>query len=149
MKTVTTKVYAYDELSDKAKEKAQDWYREVFSAEDEWWESTYDDAERVHLKITSFDTDRGNKIDGEFLKNAEDTAKAIIGQHGQEAETYKTADKFLADLSTLESEFLKSILEEYLSMLRKEYEYQNSDEVIAENVRANEYTFTADGKRFG
>jgi hypothetical protein len=32
--------------------------------------------------------------------------------------------------------------------LEKEYEYQNSDEVVDENIVANEYTFTADGERF-
>ena len=32
--------------------------------------------------------------------------------------------------------------------LEKEYEYQNSDAQIAETIRINEYTFTADGKRF-
>lgn len=32
--------------------------------------------------------------------------------------------------------------------LEAEYEYQNSDEVVAETLRANEYTFTSDGKRF-
>lgn len=31
--------------------------------------------------------------------------------------------------------------------LEREYDYQNSDEVIAENIEANEYEFTAEGKR--
>lgn len=33
--------------------------------------------------------------------------------------------------------------------LEKQYEYENSDDTVAENIRINEYTFTADGKRFG
>lgn len=31
--------------------------------------------------------------------------------------------------------------------LASEYEYQTSEEAVAENIRANEYEFTADGKR--
>jgi hypothetical protein len=33
--------------------------------------------------------------------------------------------------------------------LEKEYEYQNSDEQVDESIEANEYTFTAAGRRFG
>ncbi len=33
--------------------------------------------------------------------------------------------------------------------IEKEYEYQSSEEAIAEAMEANEYTFTAEGKRFG
>ncbi len=33
--------------------------------------------------------------------------------------------------------------------LEKEYEYQNSDECVDENILCNSYTFTEDGKRFG
>lgn len=37
MRIVKTKVYQYQELSDEAKEKARDWYREG-SQHDEWWD---------------------------------------------------------------------------------------------------------------
>jgi len=33
-------------------------------------------------------------------------------------------------------------------MLVKDKEYQDSDECVAENLIANDYEFTADGKRF-
>lgn len=33
--------------------------------------------------------------------------------------------------------------------LESEYEHVNSDESVAETIRANEYEFTADGKREG
>lgn len=44
--TTETTVYQFDELSDKAKEKARDWYREV-SASDEWWEAALEDAQQI------------------------------------------------------------------------------------------------------
>jgi hypothetical protein len=37
----------------------------------------------------------------------------------------------------------------YLKSLHEQYEYEMSDENIAENIEAQGYTFTADGKRFG
>jgi hypothetical protein len=36
-------VYKFDELSDSAKEKAREWFREA-SLHDEWWDSVYEDA---------------------------------------------------------------------------------------------------------
>jgi hypothetical protein len=33
--------------------------------------------------------------------------------------------------------------------LEKEYEWTNADEQVDDSIRANEYTFTADGRRFG
>jgi len=45
-KIIETTVFEFDELSDKAKEKARDWYREgAFDCE--WWDSVYEDAVTV------------------------------------------------------------------------------------------------------
>lgn len=47
MRIKETKVYKYEELSDEAKEKARDWFRQDYPDYD-WWGSTYDDiAERA------------------------------------------------------------------------------------------------------
>src|SRR5690349_7069500 len=40
---VETQVFTFDELSDDAKDKAREWYREA-SCHDEWWDAVYDDA---------------------------------------------------------------------------------------------------------
>ena len=47
MRIKQTKVYQYDELSDKAKEKARDWYREGNCEDSYWSESVIDDAATV------------------------------------------------------------------------------------------------------
>lgn len=178
-KVIKTKVYEYDELSDKAKETACDWYRRVRDS-DEWWESTFDDAERAGLKIKGFDIDHGT-IKGDFLTDAADCAESIRDEHGEMCETHKTAEKFLKaieeetkqfnnlvdettnqsnatyeqekafteTISEMEEGFLHDILEDYLISLSKEYEYQQSEEVVSENIRENEYTFTKEGERFG
>lgn len=46
----------------------------------------------------------------------------------------------------IEEEFKKALLQDYLSMLQDEHDYQTSEEQILESVRANEYLFTEDGE---
>lgn len=46
MRTETIEVFQFDELSDSAKEKAREWYREA-SAQDEWWDCVTDDAKTI------------------------------------------------------------------------------------------------------
>lgn len=46
MKSVTIETFKFDELSDEAKERAREWYREG-AFDYDWWEWTYDDAARM------------------------------------------------------------------------------------------------------
>ena len=166
-------IYKFDELSSKAKEVARDWFRQG-ALDHDWWDSIYEDAANIGLKITSFDTDRGNSISGDYTDSPEKCAKKIMKDHGPDTDTHKLAEAFLLDrqalqekydtayeadedwrvtrkieeaIEELEEEFKRALLEDYLSMLKKEVEYQMSDEVIDENIQANEYEFTSDGKR--
>jgi hypothetical protein len=169
MRTETINIYTFDELSDKAKDRARDWWRQG-ALDYGWWECIYEDAERIGLKITGFDTGRSCEIDGDFIGTPEETADKILAEHGDrcgtwaEANAYKktlaefmaTAEKdeygelatyaLDADKEDIDKEFLRALLEEYLSTLRKEEEYQLSDEVADEMITANEYEFTEDGK---
>src|SRR5271165_3112024 len=45
MRIVETSVYEFTELSDAAKDKARVWFRETI--DDDWWDSVYDDFERI------------------------------------------------------------------------------------------------------
>ncbi len=169
-KTKTIMLYTFDELSEDAKQVAREWWMEL--GLDEWWDGTYEDAKNVGLKITSFDIDRGNCIEGDFTEDACYTAHKIVDEHGDTCETFKTAEDFLKErdgivdsapkdengdftdvyeldqkLDECEAEFLKSILEDYLINLRHEYEYQTSNESIDENILCNEYTFRENGQR--
>jgi len=172
MRIKETKVYPFGELSDEAKEKAVSELWDI-NAYPEWWQSIYEDAETVKLKLTEFEIDRGSYCRGEFIEYAKDTANAIIENHGPDCETYKTAQKYVEDSAKLymkypvilddegfddneherdieqieiDDEFLKSILEDYRVMLQKEYEYLSSEAAIIETIEANEYEFTEDGK---
>lgn len=171
MREITTKIHTFDELGDKAKEKARDWYRNC-SAFDDWWECVYEDAERVGLKITEFDIARGSYVKAHFLGSAEETAHAIEKEHGEGCDTYATAEAYLkeragiikaspkdtdgitADLDYLDEclqelgeNFLHDLEEDYLVHLRKEYEWLMSDEQVDESITANGYEFTEDGKK--
>jgi hypothetical protein len=169
VKTIETTVYQFKELSDEAKEKAREWYRDG-ALDYEWWDFTYLDAADIGLKITEFDLDRNRHAKGNFTESAEDVAKAIKENHGPDCETYKTAQAYLVELAAVKTEaekdedyntgddldtddidreFLHSLLEDYSIMLQHEYEYLLSDESVDETIMANEYTFTEEGKREG
>ena len=171
-KIIETTVYSFNELSESAKEKAREWHRNG-ALDYDWWQSTYDDAEQAGLKIKSFDLERNRHAKGEFISGAENCAWLIEKNHGDTCETYKTAKAFLAErdeavnsapkdengeleneraldekLDDIESDFLKSILEDYSIILQKEYEWLLSDEQVDESIIANDYTFTESGARF-
>ncbi len=169
MREIKVKLYQFNELSERAKEKARQWFREGYTGEFAW-EDIQEDAEQIGLKIMELDQHRANH--GKFIESAPECAEKIIKNHGESCETYKTAKTFLTErdeivseaerdengdladesalddaLDELESEFLRSLLEDYRIMLEKEYEYQNSDEYVDEGITANEYEFTEDGAR--
>lgn len=165
-RTIRTKVYLFNELSEDVQQKVIENNYHI-NVDYNWWESTYDDAKEIGLKITGFDIDRGNYCEGEFLLSANEVAHNIFNSHGEVCKTYKTANDFMNEwqpvfneylekegyelenkLQELESDFLKSLCEDYLIMLRDEYEYQTSKDQVKEAIISNEYEFTKDGNRF-
>lgn len=170
MRTIRTKVYKFDELTKAVQQKVIENNYDINVYYD-WYEFTYEDAKNVGLKISGFDIDRGSYCNLDFIESAEAAAHLIIDQHGETCETYKTAESYLKErdkaidtapkdengdfenereldekLDELDEEFKKSISEDYLKMLRDEYEYQTSEEAIKETISVNEYEFTAEGK---
>lgn len=171
MREIKTTVYTFDGLNDSAKETAREWYRE-HALDYDWWEFVYEDAERVGLKIKEFDLDRGSYVKAEFTSSAEETAHKIEKEHGEACETYKTAKEYLKErdrvvdqwgrdkngdfineggldesLDALDSDFLHDLQEDYRIILEKEIEWLMSDGCVDDNMTANGYEFTADGKR--
>ena len=171
MKTIKINLYSFSELSKEAQDKVIEKQYDI-NVDYNWWESTYEDALNIGLKITSFDIDRANYCNGEFVSGGIDCAHKIEKEHGEKCESYKTAKTFLADYDKLvekysdgkvlctvadenvyefdgeadelESEFLKSICD-YKIILSGEFDYLTSREAILETIEANEYTFEADG----
>lgn len=177
MKTITTQtdVYKFVELSEDAQQSAIENLFDI-NVDYEWWESTYDDAAEIGLKITSFELGRGSKITGELTSSGTCTAYKIIENHGEKCGTYQLAKTFLSDWSKLvekysdgvrldivaedndyefdqeandlENDFRKDLLEDYLSTLTKECDYLMSRAAIVETIESNDYDFTVDGKLY-
>jgi hypothetical protein len=169
MRTIETKVYSFNELSEAAKENAVNRLCTI-NTDYGWWESTYEDAHTIGLNIKEFALDGYRHAQGEFNLSAAEVAQNILNEHGEQCETYKTASSFLEgfnpkfaeymdessehyeskeredELQELEDDFLNSLLEDYASILQREYEYQTSKEAIIETILANEYEFTENGK---
>jgi len=170
MRTIITetKAYKFEELTDNQKSKAIDNLYNI-NVDSDWWVFLYEDAERIGLKITGFDIDRGSYCKGNFILSANEVAQNIFNEHGEQCETYQTAKSFMEEwqpvyndyldenspkyesgesedkLQELEEEFKKSLLEDYRIMLSKEFDYQTSDEAIIETIHANDYEFDENG----
>lgn len=170
MRTITVECFQFSELSDKAKEVARNWYRGLDMYE--WWDSVYEDAKMVGIQIDEFGIDRGSFIKGKFTDDACFTAHKVIKDHGEVCKSYYLATQFLSErdelvdcwpkdsdgemtesyeldnkLDSIENEFLNDMMSYYLDMLKKEYEYRESDEFVDESIIDNEYEFLANGKR--
>jgi len=158
-KTKTWAVYKFDELSPDVQDKVIDKMADI-NVNYEWWDFIYDDAKDIYLKIKEFDLDRNRYCKAEFIQSAYDTAQAILKNHGEKCETYKTASEYLKDYENIEKntpddedldteqidkDFLYSLQEDYGIILQKEYEYLTSRKVILETIEANEYEFTQNG----
>jgi len=200
MREIITTVYSYDELNEKAKEKARDWYREG-AFDYGWWDCTFEDFVRIcnilgitvkgegsknlAVYFSGFYTQgsgasfagsweyQGNAVcqireyaptDTELHEIAEALHK--IAARYEQSEGYEDdypisanitqSGRYSHELSMRcdsdSGELDEDLLEQFrylaqwlYSRLESEYEYLNSDEVVEESIRANEYEFDENG----
>ena len=170
--TITINLYEFKELSKDIKQKVLENLHDI-NVDFDWWESAYDDAENVFIKIEGFVLGRGENIDIKFTSTPHDTADKIMSEHGKGCETYNTAESFLKerdslvkkysdgialnkvledneakfdkDCDVLEAEFLKDIGNDYLTLLKNESVYLMSEEAIIETITSNGYMFEENG----
>ena len=231
MKEVIVKAYEFDELDDKAKEKAREWFRSGNCDDNFWSECTLEEAEEqaalMGIDITNNKDSRGAHIyysgfwsqgDGACFEGTwrasdvkadkvadgwgEDPAtteiKRIAAVFAEIAKKYphasftvkhrghyshenctefdfnsgheycepkdleafrdsadqtddglsdKMDDCFFQGTDDELKEAAKDFMRWIYRQLEKEYEYQNSDEQVDDNIRANEYLFTEGGSR--
>ncbi len=209
---IETQVFEFDELSDAAKERARQWFRELADSSD--LDHVVTDAEAIAALLgIEFHTSPVKLYGGGMRRDAcvcwalaycqgdgasydsnyeyrKGCARAIRRYAPQDSKLHAIADSLVAlqkrhgyrlkattktgsdsnsqsmrvemcetesfmplpQFEAAESE-LRDILRRFADwiywQLRTENDYQNSDETVSENIRANEYTFTANGKRFG
>jgi hypothetical protein len=153
MREITVKLYQFDELDEKAKERAREWARNDQGMRGQYqFEYLIEDANTIGLDINSLDDHRANE--GEFLGTALECARKILKNHGKTCETYNTAMRYIDALESKDDnitdvarhEFLHDLLEDYRVLYNQEIEYIYSNEAIDEDMRANEYEFTEGGK---
>jgi len=175
MKKIEITVYKFDELTPEAQAKATEKFFDI-NVNYEWWQYIFEDAKNIGLKIESFDIDRGNYCKGKLINSLYEVCDAIIKEHGDQCETYKTAKDFQSqwdslvvkysdgvqtdrvaedneyefdkEADELESDFLQSLSEDYRIILSKEYEYLTSYEAIIETIKCNEYDFLENGEQY-
>ncbi len=63
--TVETEVFKFNELTEEAQQAATEKLYDL-NVDYDWWNSVYEDALQVGLKLTGFNIDRGQSIEGEF-----------------------------------------------------------------------------------
>lgn len=145
MKTITINLYSFEELSEEAKQKAIEELSDI-NTDYNWWESTYEDAAIILLKITSFDIDRKEiEVRPVHGHTVNCIVNSILKNHCTDCNTYQLAE----NSSKLSYEgFLKALSIEYLKMLTEDYAYRTSNPIIMESIIANEYDFTESGKFF-
>lgn len=169
--TVKTEVFKFAELSEEGQQAAIEGLYDL-NVDHDWWDFTYTDADNIGLKITSFDLDRAT-IEGQFTGDMDEVCRSIAKEHGHTCETHQTAAKYLEaykksfaawqdtkdqadgyqfnesfEHDDMEAEFLCDLLEDYRVMLQKEYDYLTGKEAIKESIEANDYEFTAEGKKY-
>ena len=165
MKTYTRNYQTFElnELSDKAREKAIQYIIDT-SGYDDWWDDIFENAKNIGLKIEEFDF-YGKNIKGCLIEDACGCAHLIIDNHDKLCKTYQTAKNFIKEyndgLVTEEEEriidgkleqckdlFKHALLEDFLAILHKEYEYITSEECAVDTIETNDYEFLADGTIF-
>lgn len=163
MKTITVTLYSFNELSEDAQQAALEALHDI-NVDYEWYDGIQDEIADQGGRLVEFDTDRGLcKIE---CKDILSFSHAILDNHGECCKTWKTTSDFIEErdrivengksmeslsdfddaLDEAEVEYMHSIQEDYIIMLRSEYEYRTSEEAVKETIICNKYDFTEDGK---
>jgi hypothetical protein len=82
-----------------------------------------------------------------WMKKEKDTMES---ESDGSCDHWKTKDwlaefKYVEESDEVEKNYNRALLEDYLSSLRSEYDYQTSREQIIESIRANDYDFNEKG----
>lgn len=155
MRTIETTIYTFEELSDTAKEKARNWYREGFDYP--WWSEVHDSlkafCDGFGIKVLDYSyggrgahisTDADNSHFRGFKLKDFDREAMPTGFCFDCALRYTFADQFKQHGDALGA--FKAALNQFLLDVETDIEYQYSDEAVDESIEANGYEFTEEGK---
>lgn len=158
MREVKTQVYTFDELSDKAKEKAIEWANEVFN-EYFWGDGSIKSLEvfcnqfGVKLKTWQYDTHSysysTNAENRHFrgVKLSQFTGKEMPTGYILDCDVYEAFYKAFKETGSALKAFSVA-LDAGFAAIVADYSAQFEAESMGDFITINEYEFTADGKRF-
>lgn len=160
MRTETINIYTLDELSEAAKAKAIEHYRntdtEPFHYNDENLTSIRGFCDRFRVQIKNYQISPYEK--SWVYTNAEPVffrGVKLRDFTGDECPTgycldYTLYEEFYRVFEKTGDAFqaFRAAIDEAVKLWRTDMEYQLSDEYIAEHMMANEYEFTQDGKEW-
>lgn len=171
MRELKIVLHKFEELSDKSKRRVLAIMQEI-NLHGDWWRQTKDEAEAIGLQIIGFDVRQKQYVDGEFMKVPAEVAKLIIKEHAEGLKTYESATKYMeakkelldrvsnkdgsipakkapeyeeADV-LLKGMFLKRLCDDYLAVIKEEYDFRVSNGAISEALEG--FEFTGDGELF-
>ena len=157
MKVIEIKVYTFDELNDQAKEKAREWYR--CSSDYPWFDEARDclTAFCDHFGVTVKDYSIG---DSSGFVRTDATNENFRGVKLSEQDREKMPTGLWLDCELFAhfyDEFKRTgnakgafddALYNFTRAVRNDVEAYYSDESVDENIQANYYQFTENGKIF-
>lgn len=156
MRTIEQTIYTFDELNDEAKERARAWFREDFDyfGFGEAMDSLKDFCSEFGVKVLDYSMgDTRNEYIKTDATNANfrglkvkdfDREAMPTGVWFDNELRYTFADEFKRTGDALHA--FQQALDQLLSAVRKDIEYQYSDECVDEIMILNEYEFTEEGK---
>lgn len=158
MKTVSLPVYTFQELDDKAKERARDWWRS--SLDYPWFD---DSLASIRAFVEHFGASVGDWSIGErgrdYIKT-DITQEHFRGRKLKEFSPDHMPTGYCLDCDlwgTFHQEWKRTsdpmyafeqALEAALCSIASDVEYQYTDEAVDDSLIANDYEFTEDGKLF-
>lgn len=158
MQVIETTVYTFDELNDKAKERARDWWRGIgeFPWFDEYQASLNAFCDKFNIRITdcylsncyraSVSTDAmPSHFRGLKLKQI-DRTEMLTGFTADCSLMFEFHDVFKKTGNALYA--FEQAIEQFLIDLRNDIDSTYEDDYVDETLTANAYTFTEDGKVF-
>lgn len=194
-RTIEKTVFKFDELDDRAKERARDWYRNG-ALDYDWWDAVYSDAvtvgsllgitidhrhNRPEIYFQGFHCQgHGSSFSGTYkyqpkapkmvkdyapldeeLYRIATTLQAVQRRHfyrlAADIELHRTTDirvsvydndnpyRDIGDAEGEVADLIRDFNHWIFTQLTREYEWLTSDEVVDQNIIANEYEFYEDG----
>lgn len=156
MRTIEKTIYQFDELSDGAKEKARQWYRE---GDDGCWNDEYKSSINAFIdhfgaSLVDWNIGPGSPLD----YRVEFDNSNFRGMKLRDFDPDHMPTGFCADCDlwgTFHAEFKRTgnathafgqAVYAGFKAWRDDWEYQLSDEAVDESIRANEYEFYENGE---